>query len=37
MVCFASALASLICTTTPGCVNPPSLAQVSGFLKSSAL
>ena len=34
---FASALASLVCTTTPGCVNPPSLEQVRELLESSAL
>ncbi len=37
MVYFASALASLVCTTTPGCVNPPSLQQVRDLLASSAL
>jgi sugar/nucleoside kinase (ribokinase family) len=36
MVCFASALASLVCTTTPGCVNPPSLEQVRDLLASLA-
>ena len=34
---FSSALASLVCTTTPGCVNPPSLGQVRELLESSAL
>jgi sulfofructose kinase len=29
---FASAVAALICTTAPGCVNPPTLAQVNEFL-----
>ena len=29
---FASAVAALICTTAPGCVHPPSLAQVRDFL-----
>ena len=29
---FASAVAALICTTAPGCVNPPSLAQVKRLL-----
>jgi len=29
---FASAIAALICTTAPGCVHPPSLAQVRDFL-----
>jgi len=29
---FACAVAALICTTTPGCVNPPTLEQVSTFL-----
>jgi len=34
---FASALASLICTTAPGCVNPPSLEQVRELMESSPL
>ena len=29
---FASAVAALICTTAPGCVHAPSLAQVRDFL-----
>jgi len=29
---FASAVAALICTTAPGCVNPPALDQVLSFL-----
>ncbi|HVU23497.1 MAG TPA: carbohydrate kinase family protein [Opitutus sp.] len=29
---FASAVAALICTTAPGCVHPPTLAQVRDFL-----
>ena len=29
---FASAVAALICTTAPGCVHPPTLAQVLAFL-----
>lgn len=29
---FASAVAALICTTAPGCVHPPTLAQVQDFL-----
>ena len=29
---FASAVGSLICTTAPGCVNPPTLEQVRAFL-----
>ena len=29
---FACAVAALICTTAPGCVNPPPLAQVQTFL-----
>jgi len=29
---FASAVGSLVCTTAPGCVNPPTLAQVRAFL-----
>ncbi|MHB8059838.1 MAG: carbohydrate kinase family protein [Gaiellaceae bacterium] len=36
MICFASALASLVCTTTPGCVNPPSLERVRDLLASLA-
>ncbi len=32
---FASALAALVCTTAPGCVNPPTLAQVESLLQSS--
>ena len=34
---FASALASLVCTTAPGCVNPPSLEQVRELIDSSSL
>ena len=34
---FASALASLVCTTAPGCVNPPSLEQVRELIESSSL
>ena len=34
---FAGALASLVCTTTPGCVNPPTLKQVRELLASSSL
>ncbi|MGA9760952.1 MAG: carbohydrate kinase family protein [Gaiellaceae bacterium] len=34
---FASALASLVCTTTPGCVNPPTLEQVLELLESTRL
>lgn len=34
---FASALASLVCTTTPGCVNPPALEQVHELIASSSL
>jgi sulfofructose kinase len=30
---FASAVAALVCTTAPGCVNPPSLEQVTAFLE----
>ncbi len=37
LVRFASALASLVCTTTPGCVNPPTLEQVRELLESSSL
>ena len=33
---FASALASLVCTTTPGCVNPPTLEQVRELMASSS-
>lgn len=29
---FACAVAALICTTAPGCVNPPTLEQVHDFL-----
>lgn len=29
---FASAVAALVCTTTPGCVNPPTLDEVRAFL-----
>lgn len=29
---FASAVAALICTTAPGCVHPPTLAQVRALL-----
>jgi sugar/nucleoside kinase (ribokinase family) len=29
---FASAVAALVCTTAPGCVNPPTLEQVEAFL-----
>jgi ribokinase len=29
---FACAVAALICTTAPGCVNPPALEQVRAFL-----
>lgn len=29
---FACAVAALICTTAPGCVNPPSLEQIRAFL-----
>ncbi len=31
---FACAVAALICTTAPGCVNPPTLAQVRAFLEA---
>lgn len=34
---FASALASLVCTTAPGCVNPPALEQVRELMESSSL
>ena len=30
---FASALASLVCTTAPGCVNPPTLQQVRELMR----
>jgi len=36
LVRFASAMASLVCTTTPGCVNPPTLKQVRELLESSS-
>ena len=29
---FAAAVAALVCTTAPGCVHPPTLAQVRAFL-----
>ena len=29
---FAGAVAALVCTTAPGCVHPPTLAQVRDFL-----
>lgn len=29
---FASAIAALVCTTAPGCVNPPTLPEVHAFL-----
>lgn len=32
MLRFANAVAALICTTAPGCVHPPTLAQVRAFL-----
>jgi sugar/nucleoside kinase (ribokinase family) len=35
MVRFASAVAALVCTTAPGCVNPPSLGQVLDLLEES--
>ena len=31
---FASAVAALICTTAPGCVHPPTLAQTLAFLSA---
>ncbi len=31
---FAAAVAALICTRAPGCVNPPSLEEVRALLKS---
>lgn len=31
---FAAAVAALVCTTTPGCLNSPTLAQVENFLAS---
>jgi sugar/nucleoside kinase (ribokinase family) len=34
---FAAAVAALVCTTAPGCVNPPSLAQVVAVLKQNGL
>ena len=30
----ASAVAALICTTAPGCVHPPTLAQTLAFLSA---
>jgi sugar/nucleoside kinase (ribokinase family) len=32
---FASAVGALVCTTAPGCVNPPSLEQVKSLLEQS--
>ncbi len=32
---FAGTLASLVCTTAPGCVNPPSLEQVRELMERS--
>ncbi len=32
---FASAVAALVCTTAPGCLNPPTLAQVDALLAES--
>lgn len=29
---FAAAVSALICTTAPGCVNPPSLGEIRSFL-----
>lgn len=34
---FASAVAALVCTTTPGCVNPPTLEQVRDFLAKNGV
>jgi sugar/nucleoside kinase (ribokinase family) len=31
---FASAVAALVCTTAPGCVNPPTFEQVRDFLSN---
>jgi sugar/nucleoside kinase (ribokinase family) len=33
---FAAAVAALICTTAPGCVHPPTLAQVRALLATAA-
>jgi sugar/nucleoside kinase (ribokinase family) len=33
VVRFASAVAAIVCTTTPGCIHPPSLEQVKVFLE----
>lgn len=32
---FASAVAALVCTTTPGCLHSPTLAEVEAFLAST--
>ena len=34
---FAGAVASLVCTTAPGCVHPPSLEQVRELMASLPL
>ncbi|MBN1959827.1 MAG: carbohydrate kinase family protein [Deltaproteobacteria bacterium] len=34
---FSCAVAALICTTSPGCVHPPSLSQVQEFLAAHQL
>jgi len=34
---FAGAVAALVCTTTPGCVNPPSLEQVIAVLEQNGV
>ncbi|MEN9309095.1 MAG: hypothetical protein RL173_3027, partial [Fibrobacterota bacterium] len=33
---FASAVAALVCTTTPGCLHPPTLEQVEELVRSPA-
>ncbi|MGC9973934.1 MAG: carbohydrate kinase family protein [Gaiellaceae bacterium] len=34
---FAAAVAALVCTTAPGCVNPPSLEQVVAVLEQNGI
>ena len=34
---FAGAVAALVCTTAPGCVNPPSLEQIIAFLEQNGV
>ena len=34
---FASAIAALVCTTAPGCVNSPTLEQVIAVLEQNGV